>query len=46
MRTRWAGHAASMGEKRNAYRFAFGKPEQKDYLEDPQVDKCIYTNGS
>jgi hypothetical protein len=26
-RTRWAGHVAGMGEKRNAYRLLVGKPE-------------------
>jgi hypothetical protein len=26
-RMRWAGHAARMGEKRNAYRLLVGKPE-------------------
>jgi hypothetical protein len=26
-RMRWAGHAAQMGEKRNAYRILVGKPE-------------------
>jgi hypothetical protein len=26
---RWAGHAARMGEKRNAYRILVGKPEGK-----------------
>jgi hypothetical protein len=26
-RTRWAGHVARMGEKRNAYRLLVGKPE-------------------
>jgi hypothetical protein len=31
-----------MGEKINAYRFAIGKPEQRDPLEDPEVDKCTY----
>jgi hypothetical protein len=28
-RMRWAGHAARMGEKRNAYRLMVGKPEGK-----------------
>jgi hypothetical protein len=28
-RMRWAGHAARMGEKRNAYRIFVGKPEGK-----------------
>jgi hypothetical protein len=26
-RTRWAGHVARMGKKRNAYRILVGKPE-------------------
>jgi hypothetical protein len=30
---RWAGHAARMGEKRNAYRIFVGKPEGKRPLE-------------
>ncbi|KAJ4426061.1 hypothetical protein ANN_27688 [Periplaneta americana] len=29
-RLRWAGHVASMGESRNAYRVLFGRPEEKD----------------
>jgi hypothetical protein len=28
-RTRWAGHVARMGEKRNTYRLLLGKPEEK-----------------
>jgi hypothetical protein len=28
-RMSWAGHIASMGEKRNAYRILMGKPEGK-----------------
>jgi hypothetical protein len=28
-RMRWAGHAARMGETRNAYRILVGKPEGK-----------------
>jgi hypothetical protein len=28
-RMRWAGHAARMGKKRNAYRLLVGKPEGK-----------------
>jgi hypothetical protein len=28
-RMRWAGHAARMGEERNAYRLLVGKPEGK-----------------
>jgi hypothetical protein len=34
-RMRWAGHVASMGEKRNAYRNLVGKPEGKRSLERP-----------
>jgi hypothetical protein len=29
---RWAGHAARMGQKRNAYRILVGKPEGKSPL--------------
>jgi hypothetical protein len=32
---RWAGHVASMGEKRNAYRLLVGKPEGKRPLRRP-----------
>jgi hypothetical protein len=28
-RVRWAGHAARIGEKRNAYKVVVGKPERK-----------------
>jgi hypothetical protein len=28
-RMRWAGHVASMGERRNVYRVWVGKPEEK-----------------
>jgi hypothetical protein len=28
-KTRWAGHVARMGEKRNVYRLLVGKPEGK-----------------
>jgi hypothetical protein len=31
-RMRWAGHAARMGAKRNAYRILVGKPEGKGPL--------------
>jgi hypothetical protein len=34
-RMRWAGHAAQMGEKRNADRIWVGKPEGKRPLERP-----------
>jgi hypothetical protein len=33
---RWAGHAARMGEKRNAYRLLVGKPEGKRPLGRPR----------
>jgi hypothetical protein len=33
---RWAGHAAPMGEKRNAYRIFLGKPERKRPLGRPR----------
>jgi hypothetical protein len=33
---RWAGHAARMGEKRNAYRILMGKPEGKRPLGRPK----------
>jgi hypothetical protein len=36
-RMRWAGHAARMGERRNAYRILVGKPEGKSYYEDLDV---------
>jgi hypothetical protein len=35
-RRRWAGHAARMGEKRNAYRLLVGKPEGRRPLERPR----------
>jgi hypothetical protein len=35
-RTRWAGHVACIGEKRNAYRIMVGKPEGKRPLERPK----------
>jgi hypothetical protein len=34
-RMRWAGHAARMGEKGNAYRILVGKPEGKSPLGGP-----------
>jgi hypothetical protein len=33
---RWAGHAARMGERRNAYRILVGKPEGKRPLGRPK----------
>jgi hypothetical protein len=41
-RMSWAGHAARMGERRNAYRILVGKPEGKRPLGRPRrrwVDK-------
>jgi hypothetical protein len=35
-RMRWAGHAAQMGERRNAYRIVVGKPEGKRPLGRPR----------
>jgi hypothetical protein len=35
-RMRWAGHAARMGERRNACRILVGKPEGKRTLERPR----------
>jgi hypothetical protein len=35
-RMRWAGHAARMGERRNAYRILVGKPEVKIPLRKPR----------
>jgi hypothetical protein len=35
-RTRWAGHVARMGEKRNAYSILVGKPEGKRPLGIPR----------
>jgi hypothetical protein len=35
-RTRWAGHVARMGEKRNAFRLLVGRPEGKGPLGRPR----------
>jgi hypothetical protein len=35
-RTRWAGHVARMGEKRNTYRILVGKPEGRRPLGRPR----------
>jgi hypothetical protein len=35
-RVRGAGHAAGMGEKRNAYRIFMGKPQRKRPLRRPR----------
>jgi hypothetical protein len=36
MRTRWAGHVARIGKKRNAYRLLVGKPVRKRPLVRPR----------
>jgi hypothetical protein len=45
-RMRWAGHAARMVEKRNAYRILAGKPEGKRPLRRPRHRWVENTNGS
>jgi hypothetical protein len=35
-RMRWTGHAAQMGERRNAYRILVGKPKERRLLEKPR----------
>jgi hypothetical protein len=40
-RLRWAGHVARIGEGRSAYRALVGKPEGRNRLEDPGVDRRI-----
>jgi hypothetical protein len=35
-RTRWAGHVARLGDKRNVYRLLLGKPEEKRPLRRPR----------
>jgi hypothetical protein len=35
-RMRWAGHAARIGERRNAYKILVGKPEEKRPLGRPR----------
>jgi hypothetical protein len=47
-RMRWAGHAARMGEKRNAYRLLVGKPEGRRPLGRPRrrwVDNIRMDHG-
>jgi hypothetical protein len=34
-RMRWAGHVASMGDRRSAYRFLVGRPEERRPLGRP-----------
>ena len=38
---RWAGHVASMGERRGVYSVLVGKPGGRNHLEDPGVDGRI-----
>ena len=38
-RKRWAGHVARMEERRVVYRVLVGKPEGRDHLGDPGVDR-------
>jgi hypothetical protein len=40
-RMRWAGHVARIGERRGIYRVLVGKPEKRDQLGDPGVDRRI-----
>jgi hypothetical protein len=40
-RMRWTGHAARMGEMRNAYNILVGKPERRDHSDDLGVDGKI-----
>ena len=40
-RMRWAGHVASMGERRDVYRVLVGKPEGKISLGRPGIDGRI-----
>jgi hypothetical protein len=35
---RWAGYAARMGKKRNAYKLLVGKPQGKNHQENQDVD--------
>jgi hypothetical protein len=43
-RMRWAGHVARMGEEKHNQVLLVGKPEKRDYLEDPGVDGSIMLN--
>jgi hypothetical protein len=42
LHSEWAGHAARMGERRNAYRILVGKPEGKRPLGRP---RCIWVDN-
>jgi hypothetical protein len=45
-RMRWAGHVARMGERRGACMILVGEPEERDRLEDPDIDGRIILNSS
>ena len=38
---RWAGHVASMGERRGTYRVSVGNLRERDHLEHPGIDSRI-----
>jgi len=40
-RMRWAWHVARMGDRIGVYRVLVGKPEERDHLEDPDMDGRI-----
>jgi hypothetical protein len=40
-RTRWAGHAARMGSKRNAYKIWLESQKERDRYEDQDIGACI-----
>jgi hypothetical protein len=40
VKSRWTGHVARIGEKRNAYGLTVGKPERKGQLERPRR-RCV-----
>ena len=44
-RMKWAGHVASMGEERGAYRVLVGKPEGKTPLGRPRLRWVDNTRG-
>jgi len=41
----WAGHVASLGERRGAFRVLVGKPQGTDDLKDPGADGRIILKG-
>ena len=40
-RMRWTGHTSRVGERRGAYTVLVGKPEGKNYFQDPDIDGRI-----